>query len=90
MIVLALILAAAQLALFAFWAYLMFKTLFGLARRARARTGKLYPNPVDSLHEFGLWLTSPTDRPARFQLGFITLALFASTFGSAVLHISKG
>jgi len=61
---------------FLMWAFSMFRVLFSLRRRAVARTGKTWPGPIDTLHEWGIWLREPDYQRERRQLLLMTLAVF--------------
>lgn len=69
---------AIQSVIFVYWAFLMFRTIFGLRKRIAARTGAAIPGPFETLKEYKTFLTAPDDRKARNQLGIATLLVFVS------------
>jgi hypothetical protein len=70
-----LILLTVQAVIFAIWAFLMFQTLFLLARRARRESGTVFPGVGATLTEWRVWLTSDADKAARTRLGTLTLLI---------------
>ena len=75
----ALILIIAQAVTFIAWAFLMFRTLFLLAGRARRESGASIPGVAASLKQWKIWLTSQDDRRARMRLALATAAVFLLT-----------
>lgn len=73
---------------FAMWAFSMFRTLFGMRKRAAARTGKSLPGPIDTLAEWGNWLRDPAFRAERRQLLFQTIAMIALV-SLVILNLSR-
>ena len=67
----------AEGAVFALWAFLMFRALFRLRARLARETGAMFPGPVSTLRAFGLWLRTPEFRAERRLLLTVTLVLFA-------------
>lgn len=59
------------------WAWLMFRTLFLLRRRGEAETGAMFPGPMATMRQIGIWLRNPADRSDRRTLFFLTLVLVA-------------
>ncbi len=74
-----LILLTLQGVIFAVWAFLMFRTLFLLAGRARQKTGKAFPGLLEALRQWREWLTSAEDKRSRHLLGAVTLLLIATS-----------
>jgi hypothetical protein len=72
----AMLLLAIQAPVFAFWAFLMFRNLFRLRRRAVARSGSPVPGPGATLESFGAFLKLPEYRRDRRLLGAVTLLMF--------------
>ena len=62
-----------QAVVFAIWAYLMFRTLFLLARRARQESGALFPGVGAALTQWRVWLTSDEGKSRRRRLSVMTL-----------------
>ena len=81
-----LILLTLQGILFAFWAYLMFRTLFRLRKRGVEKSGSFNPGPLTMLGEFRNFLTLPEDRVDRNRLGLVTLLLFGIIALSAYVN----
>lgn len=78
-------LLAVQGVVFAAWAFLMFRSLFRLRRRAVERSGRMIPGVRDTLEGYRAFLTLPEFRGDRRLLGAATLALFALTLMAALL-----
>ncbi len=70
-------LLAVQAAVFALWAFLMFRTLFRLRRRAVARSGRSVPGVGDTLEGWTAFLRLPDYRADRRLLAGVTLLMFA-------------
>lgn len=79
------ILLALQGLIFAVWAFLLFRTIFLLAHRARQKTGQAFSGPFATLSQWRNWLTCNEDRTARRRLGIITVALFCMSAINAAL-----
>lgn len=62
---------------FALWAFLMFRALFRLRRRAVLRSGRTFPGVRDALEGYAAFLREPDFRTDRRVLGAVTLLLFA-------------
>lgn len=71
---------------FAYWAYLMFSTLFRLRRRGEEKTGHTFSGPGTTLGEMRNFLTNPQDHSARNRLGLITLLMFGLIATSAYVN----
>lgn len=71
------VLLALQSLVFAGWAFLMFRSLFRLRRRAVARSGKTFPGVFDTLEGWGAFLSLPEFQSDRRLLGAVTLLMFA-------------
>jgi len=82
-----------QGAVFAVWAYFMFRTLFMLAARARDRDvaagGSALPGPGAMLRGFAEFATSPHDRPAFLRIAGLTAVLVFLTLGIAAFGVSR-
>jgi hypothetical protein len=62
--------------IFAAWAWLMFRTLFLIRKRAADETGRTFPGPGATLNHWGRFLKNPEDRTLRQQLTGTTMAMF--------------
>jgi len=71
------------------WAFLMFRTLFRLRRRAVVTSGAAFPGLGATLESFAAFLRAPEYRSGRLALGLVTLALFAVT-GAIALFPRQG
>ena len=69
---------------FLVWAVLMFRTLFELRRRAAEETGQMISGPGQFLHQIGIWLRAPEDKPQRGLLGFFTFAMIVMILVEAI------
>ena len=69
------ILLALGTALFAAWAFLMFRTLFLLRRRAEAESGRTFPGPGQALRHWGRFFRGEHDRRLRNRLIGTTMGL---------------
>ena len=68
---------AIQAVVFALWAFLMFRALFRLRRRAVLRSGRAFPGLGDTLEGYAAFLRDPEFRTDRRVLGAVTLLMFA-------------
>lgn len=69
---------------FLVWAFLMFRAIFTVARRASDATGAAIPGPAATLSQWRIWLTQPEDRQSRRALEVMTLALIVMSLTSAL------
>lgn len=74
-----------QGAVFAVWAFWMFKVLFALRRRAVAETGRAFPGPGATLKQVADFLQVPEFASDRRVLGGLTAGLVALTLGFAIV-----
>jgi hypothetical protein len=74
-------------AIFAYWAWQMFATLFLMRRRAEADTGHTFPGPGEALRQWSRFFRSDADRTARRRLLLTTLAMFAWNAVTAILQL---
>lgn len=65
-----------QTLVFVVWAFLMYRNLFMLRRRAVDQTGRTFPGPVTTARGFADFVRRPEFRRDRNLLGLVTLALF--------------
>lgn len=65
-----------QALVFVVWAFLMYRNLFMLRRRAVDQTGRPFPGPVTTARGFADFVRRPEFRRDRNLLGLVTLALF--------------
>ena len=68
---------AVTAAVFAVWAYLLFRTVTDQRRRATRRTGQVFPDLRAALEEWRHWLTAPDRARDRRQVLTVTLVLLA-------------
>lgn len=61
------------------WAYMMFRTMFLIRKRAAERTGKMFPGPLTALAEYKIFFTSAHDKNEKNLLLVTTLGLFMTT-----------
>lgn len=79
------ILMSVKTAIFIYWGYLWFRTLFLLRKRGAQKTGSTYPGPFTTLSELKNFMTSPEDRSDRNRVGIVTLILIASIALSVIM-----
>ncbi|MCB1341097.1 MAG: hypothetical protein KDK24_08540 [Pseudooceanicola sp.] len=70
-------------AIFAAWAWHMFRVLFLLRKRAGTETGQMFPGPSAAWHQWGRFFRSPEDRILRQRLTGLTLGLLVWMVGLA-------
>ena len=64
---------------FAAWAYMMFRTMFLIRKRAAERTGKMFPGPLTALEEYKIFFTSENDKKEKNLLLVTTLGVLVTT-----------
>ncbi len=76
-----------QGAVFLFWAFLMFRALFGISRRSRPVDGRAWLGPLEVIGAYRAYLSDPAHREERRRLLYVTLLLLALSLLSAVLSL---
>ena len=79
------IMLALGAAIFIAWAFMMFRVLFLLRKRAEEETGKPFPGLGESLSHWGRFFRHPEDKVLRQRLTGLTMAMLAWLVGFAWL-----